>query len=204
MEDLGTHPFNYDLNRIGDYVEDLVSIGQQKHALEVISFIKRKYLLGRNNAEINHDRIPFYHLKNHHLSDFAHSINGTRYEDGSTYSVIFELNRLEKWVESFLVRKVKIGTVSFVALYLYYSGANVSSENIDDLARSYGFENGAKLKQEYNKSLISADRTADPESKTKLKNKIKLFEAVRDKLDPLKRRKIEDELKILKGYLSSY
>lgn len=200
-------PFNFRIEGAFGFkfhIEGLIREGLLETALERINLIRKKYYDAKEFDLIKQDNFRHTHFNKYRTEQTELVSLGKTYPDGSTDKVIFELNELERLIKSLNLPKVKKGTVPFVALYLYYSGADVDYKNVDEIARQHGFENGRKLIQEYNKFRSYTDRTADPESKTKLKHKIELFENVINDLDNSQRGKIEDELKILKGHLLKY
>jgi hypothetical protein len=199
------HPFMFKIEDIKDHVDGLLKENLFESALDDIKVIREKYIRARNLNQIpKGESFVYGHFHEYWKEQMDLAMNGKTYPDGSKDKVIFELKNLERWIESLKIPKVKKRTVPFVALYLYYSGEEVNTGNVNQIAKKHGFKNGLKLTQEYNKFRSSADRTADPDSKTKLKNKIKLFEAIIKELDISKRGKIEDELKILKEHLLIY
>jgi hypothetical protein len=95
-------------------------------------------------------------------------------------------------------------TFKQLALKLVYEGKNVTRDNSKDFLEITNLNSGDKLYNEFNFFQNTTDRKADPQSKVKLNNKIKLFEIVIDLLEEKYKPKAEDELKILKSYLSKY
>lgn len=100
MEHLGEHPFNYQMDVIENYINDLVNIGEFDHAISSLKYIKIQYVSAKNSKKINHSRIPFYHLEDYHHSDLGHAIKESTYPDGSQYMLIYKVNQLLDWVYS--------------------------------------------------------------------------------------------------------
>lgn len=211
MEDLGKHPFNYQLEDIKDYIIDLVNIGESEHALNSIKYIKRQYVTGKNSGEINYSRMPFYHLEEYHISDFAHVLNGSKYPDGSSYRLIYELNQLLEWVQSKQVQKnpgkPKDGKTSeFYALFHFYQRETIglTEENKTAFGEKYGFANGKRLFLDFQRLSDNHNRLEEPKSKTKLKNRIALLKRVQEHLpDELKNGRIATEIQTLEVRFSS-
>lgn len=96
-------------------------------------------------------------------------------------------------------------SIKQIALKLAYEGTKVSKENANQIIREFGHNSGQKLIIEFNKVYNSRNRITDPdETKRILQNKINLFESVAEILSPQFRSKADDEIKILKSYLSNY
>lgn len=91
-----------------------------------------------------------------------------------------------------------------IALKYYYEGIFINRENANKYLEGTGHTSGDKLYNEYIKWSDKQNRKADPESKTKLKNKILLFETVIDLLPEIKKAKAIDELKIIRSYMAKY
>lgn len=211
MEELGKHPFNYRLDQIRRFVNDLVKNGQKKHAIEVLETIKRRYLLGRATDEINCDRIPFYHLQSFHRADLGHIINGTTWGDGSKHRFIFELNQIKSSIESPETAKTSVEskngkTTEFYALLHYYqrSTIGINEENKDEIGKGYGFKNGKRLFLDFKNHSDRHFRIEKPNTRTTLKNRIKLLERVQNELpNHLKKGKIDADLKTLRDRFDS-
>jgi hypothetical protein len=90
-------------------------------------------------------------------------------------------------------------TIDQIALKLYYEGKSVTLETADEIIKKYGFTSGKKLYQQASYFSKRVNRTAIPETKKKLENRIKLFEFVIDLLPSDKKQQAKDELKILEN-----
>lgn len=94
-------------------------------------------------------------------------------------------------------------SLKVVALICVYSGREVVKGIVaDEIAKEYGFTSktsGQKLYQTYNEFLRPADRVAIPnaETKTTLRNKIKLFESVTNHLTGEARVRAQSDLESL-------
>lgn len=95
-------------------------------------------------------------------------------------------------------------TISEIALKYFYEGIFINRENANKYLEGTGHTSGDKLYNDYIKWSDRQNRKADPESKRKLKNKIKLFENVIDLLPENKKGKAIDELKILNSFICKY
>ncbi|WKL47627.1 hypothetical protein Q1W71_22060 [Flavobacterium pectinovorum] len=118
-----------------------------------------------------------------------------------------ELSNVTKVSEKSEIQICKQSKLSIkqIALKLAYEGVKVSKENANEIIRKFGHNSGQKLIIEFNKVYNSRNRITDPdETKRILQNKINLFESVAEILSPQFRSKAEDEIKILKSYLSNY
>lgn len=100
--------------------------------------------------------------------------------------------------------KVEKIPIPQIALQYFYEDIFINRENANKYLEGTGHTSGDKLYNEYIKWTDKQNRKADPESKTKLKNKIKLFENVIDLLPENKKGKAIDELKILNSFISKY
>jgi hypothetical protein len=90
-------------------------------------------------------------------------------------------------------------TIDQIALKLAYLGEIVTQENANDIIRNYGHTSGKKLYQQVNFFSKRTNRTAIPDTKKKLENKIRLFQIVIDLLPYDKLQQAKDELKILES-----
>lgn len=195
------YPYNFNLQKIEEMVAYYLADNRPQKALDELTRIKDTYF--ENKEKIDYNVQSNEHLMGYLMESLTlDSEDPTKVVDFFHFELIKMINEVrEKTIEK---GGVKNKTVNFVALYLYYSKENVSNRNVDEIARGFGFKNGGKLIQEYNKFQVYADRTADPESKIKLKNKIKLFEEVKKLLAEPNRKKVDDELGVLKSYLVKY
>ena len=95
-----------------------------------------------------------------------------------------------------------------IALLFFYEGGRISRDNADATAEEYGWcakTSGHKLYQHFNKLSENIERTGDPGSKIKLKNKIKLIESVLEHLSNAASRKAQEEIKQLRNlFVSRY
>jgi hypothetical protein len=90
-------------------------------------------------------------------------------------------------------------TIDQIALKLAYLGEIVTQENANDIIRNYGHTSGKKLYQQVNFFSKRTNRTAIPDTKKKLENKIRLFQIVIDLLPFDNEQQAKDELKILEN-----
>jgi hypothetical protein len=95
-------------------------------------------------------------------------------------------------------------TLKHIALRAHYEGKIISESNASEFLKGTGLKSGKKLSQYYSFYNNSTDRRANPESKIKLKNKIKLFEEVATLLPKNLRTKAIDEKKHLESFISCY
>lgn len=103
------------------------------------------------------------------------------------------------------IKKGKGMTIDQIALKLAYESETVTLENADEIILAYGLNSGKKLYQQVNFYSKRVNRTAIPDTKKKLENKIKLFQFVFDLLPSDKRQQAKDELKILENqYKAEY
>lgn len=91
-----------------------------------------------------------------------------------------------------------------LALLYVYNGESINENNKDSVAVKYGFQNGNKLKQHYNFYSNVVDRTANEDTKLKLKNKINLFKKVELILNEERRNRIRDEITILESFYHNW
>lgn len=91
-----------------------------------------------------------------------------------------------------------------IALKAYYEGKHITEQNASEFLVRSEFTSHKKLYQYYTFYATNIDRKANPQSKTKLKNKIKLFKEVTSLLPEDKRGKAIDETKILEGFIPLY
>ena len=94
-------------------------------------------------------------------------------------------------------------TIDQQALIFVYEGISVTRENCREKVEKTGHKSGEKLYQRYCCLSSSVDRRARPETDRKLKNKIKLFESIRDLLSEKGRERAENDLQRLRGYLEN-
>lgn len=161
--------------------------------------LAKQYLIRLSDfMSANHDKIYpirsflFWHLRNY--PDFDEQIQ----------RMIKEIEEVLAQSEKPKSRKKGKITVNELALYLWYDRSFVPENQWDIIAKDYGFDNGDKLKQNFNSYSSKAFRRADPGTKATLIHKIKRFEKVRNMLEEGKRGKIEDEIGILEGFLLRY
>jgi hypothetical protein len=95
-------------------------------------------------------------------------------------------------------------TISEIALKYVYEGAIITRENAKNFLLGTGYTSGDRLYNEFCKWSNYNDRKADPQSKVKLNNRIKLFEKVIAELPENKKEKAKDELKILYSFKPRY
>ena len=69
-------------------------------------------------------------------------------------------------------------TVKQVVLIHIYEGIQITRQNGDKIVKAYGLTSGEKLYSTYLKYAKSIDRTGDPGTARRLKEKTKLFESV--------------------------
>lgn len=91
-----------------------------------------------------------------------------------------------------------------IALKLVWEGKNVTRENAIDFLIGTKYKSGEKLYNHFILYRNSTDRRSDPQSKVKLKHKIRRFEKVIEVLDDKFKPQAEDELKKIKTYLLKY
>ena len=91
-----------------------------------------------------------------------------------------------------------------IALKLAWEDANVTRENANDFLIGTKYQSGEKLYNHFIHYRNSTDRRSDPQSKVKLKNKIRRFEKVIKVLDDKFKPQAEDELKKIKTYRLRY
>ncbi|AUC80237.1 hypothetical protein CW736_13010 [Nonlabens sp. MB-3u-79] len=99
-------------------------------------------------------------------------------------------------------QKLKINQI---ALKYVYEGSTINTDNMDEIAREYGHNSGAKLYQQYNYYNSTANRKGEPKNSTKkkLKNKINLIDSIIKLVDKEYHRKILDECLVLENILKS-
>ena len=95
-------------------------------------------------------------------------------------------------------------TLKHIALKAYYEGKQITESNANDFLVKTPYTSGKKLYQYYLEFANNTDRRADPESKTKLKNKIKLFKEVTTLLTENQKSKSIDEIEILESFITRY
>jgi hypothetical protein len=95
-------------------------------------------------------------------------------------------------------------SISEIALKCFYEGKFINRENADSFLIGSGHTSGDKLYNEFIEWSDNTDRKADPQSKVKLKNKIKKFETVIALLPQDKKTKAIDELRMLNNFMSNY
>jgi hypothetical protein len=95
-------------------------------------------------------------------------------------------------------------TIKEIALKCFYEGEIITRENAKNFLLGTGHTSGERLYQKYTHYSNNNDRKADPESKVRLNNKIKLFEKVIAELPENKKEKAKDELKILCSFEPRY
>jgi hypothetical protein len=94
-----------------------------------------------------------------------------------------------------------------IALTYYYKDNHITEDNANEIANSFGWiakNSGKGLLQDYQNYCEKSYRTADPQSKVILKNKINLFETVLELLPEGKKAKAFGDISILKNHLSDY
>ena len=98
--------------------------------------------------------------------------------------------------------------MNVIALMYVYNEIFITRDNVDDIAKKYYYisnNSGEKLYQKFISYQNRTDRKANPQSKIKLKNKIKLFETVIELLtNEISKAKANSELTILKNFESEY
>jgi|GEM_PF-3517736 len=195
------YPYNFNLNEIEEMVNFFLKKGQPEKALFELDQIEDSYFKNRNKIDRNR-------RENSHL--MGYSFAGLFLENPDPTKITdyfhFQLRKMITEVEAkrLSLLKPKDKGIAFVAHYLFYSEASVTRENVDEIAIEWGFKNGDKLIQAYNKVIKHVDRTADPESLIKLRNKIQLFEKVRDYLKEDERDVIINDLKEIQDHLTRY
>jgi hypothetical protein len=110
---------------------------------------------------------------------------------------------LIKWLQQSEQRNVTANTISLlplkaIALYHVYSGKQITRQNGNDIAEEYGYKSGEKLYQHFSWYSSRMNRIGDPDSKSKIENKISLIETVLKILPPDKKAQASDELRMLK------
>lgn len=100
--------------------------------------------------------------------------------------------------------KTKKLTVDQIALFYFYKGIQITRANGVSKIKPFGFKSGERLYQRYNyfSSSINRINPPYPNSHTKFKNKIKLFESVVNMLPISKRKRAQSELDTLKSKFS--
>lgn len=91
-----------------------------------------------------------------------------------------------------------------IALIYVYEGKIITRENANQIAVDFGHNSGEKLYHNFTTFSNRTDRKADPESKIKLLNKIKLFESVIMILSEKAKPKALAEMEILKSFITKY
>lgn len=88
-----------------------------------------------------------------------------------------------------------------ISLKYVYSGMQITRENGDEIAKSYGHTSGEKLFQKFSHYSSPQNRKGKPQPCTprKLQNKISLLESVIELVPNQSVKRVEDEIKILKG-----
>jgi hypothetical protein len=210
MENLGKHPYQYDLYRIRKHVDDLVANKSFEKSQKVIDYIKEQYIDGVHNGEIKTENTFFWiYLKAHHESDQA----GIKCPDGTNNKFIYELNQLAKWVESKKLEKtietapktkiIKDGrTTQFYALMHFYQRSTIGLDdsNKDQYGKQYGFVNGSRLLLDFRELSDHHNRIEEPKGKTKIKNRIELLKRVQRHLpDDIKGGKVLADIKALEA-----
>lgn len=89
-----------------------------------------------------------------------------------------------------------------IALLMVFQNKHINNDNKDSLAKKFGYKNGNKLIQHYNFYIRPVNRTANEQTKSKLSNKIELFERVVLLLKDKSR--IINEIEILKKLFLSW
>lgn len=100
--------------------------------------------------------------------------------------------------------KITSLTLEYYALRLFYEGKQITKDNAKEFLKGTKWNSDLKLYNEFTKWSNRTDRKADPETKIKLKNKIKSFENVITELPEDKREQATDELNILNSYVPKY
>lgn len=113
-------------------------------------------------------------------------------------------NDIKKTIPAEAIQEVKKLSINQIALKCFYEGKIITRENAKEQLENTGHKSGDKLYNEFSKWSNTTDRKADPESKVRLKNKIKLFESVIELLPNDKRSKAIDDLKIINSFTSKY
>ena len=100
--------------------------------------------------------------------------------------------------------KLKNLTLSQIALKCFYEGKVMNRETAKEELIGTEQESSGKLYFHFAKWSKNTNRLADPESKIKLYNKINDFERVIESLTLTKRESANNDLDILKSYISRY
>ncbi len=117
-------------------------------------------------------------------------------------------NKNTSSIQSTNLSKVARLNMNVIALMYVYNEIFITRDNADDIAKKYYYisnNSGEKLYQKFISYQNRTDRKANPQSKIKLKNKIKLFETVIELLtNEISKAKANSELTILKNFESEY
>jgi hypothetical protein len=157
MENLGKHPYQYDLYRIRKHVDDLVANKLFEKAQKSINYIKEQYIDGVHTGEIKTENTFFWiYLKAHHESDQA----GIKCPDGTNNKFIYELNQLAKWVKEMKEEKpdpINTPEKGIVLYYLMHHGSAEYEKSHDNIIltkhlRKLGLK-GSGI-QAYNKGTV--------------------------------------------------
>jgi hypothetical protein len=188
------------------------------------------YINGFYFRHYNYENFEFIITNKLHLFDFGKNVNWHKqnpkinscrnlFNSIHTLESIFadkHLNQIEKTNLCGLIEiqnnestqskdKIKASlTISEIALKYVYEGENITRENAKDFLLGTGHTSSEKLYQKYTFYSNNTDRKADPESKVKLNNKIKLFEKVIAELPENINGKAKDELQILYSFKPKY
>jgi len=95
-------------------------------------------------------------------------------------------------------------TLKHIALKAYYEDEHITESNAISFLKGTEFKSGKKLYQHFSFYLKNANRRANTESLTTLKNKIELFKEVTTLLNDNETSKIIDETKHLENFISAY
>jgi hypothetical protein len=95
-------------------------------------------------------------------------------------------------------------TLSEIALKCFYEGTILKRDNAILELENTKHNSGEKLYFHFTRWSTKIERIANPDSKVKLLNKIKLFERVIQSLPEAKRDDAVSDLKVIQGYLSKY
>lgn len=223
MEELGKHPFNYHLEEIRNYINDLVKIGQTDYALKAIQYIQIQYSTGVNTGKFDVDTIQFYHLKDYLNSDLTNSIFGECYADGSKYKFIYELNQLSEWVKS---KQTEIGAQNYkgrenygnkkeykdgasiekLALFLFFKDSKSYNHDFQKIATEYNFTNGEKLKKTFSILTNPIRRNGnckELESQIQKLNRIKEYKWAIERLSESRKEMAINEMLTLEARLTT-
>lgn len=125
------------------------------------------------------------------------SIPKIEFEDLYQYH-LFELSKLThpNTIRSNLLPKDRL-SIEVIALKLHYEGRPVNRKNCNEIIKEFGWKSGDRLYNRFSFYRSTSNRTGDPGTDSKLKNKIKLFIQVIENLDNPHRIKAIDELRTL-------